>query len=48
MWLDKLGMSAAYNISVVVRQSLIGGSYGLIDENQLTPTPVSKNSSTEK
>lgn len=40
MWLDKLGMAASYNVSVVVRQSLIGGSYGLIDEKTLEPNAV--------
>lgn len=38
MWLDKLGMSAAHNISVVMRQSFIGNNYGLIDQKTMEPT----------
>lgn len=38
LWLDKLGLSALYNISTVVRQSLIGGNYSLIDK-ELNPNP---------
>lgn len=39
MWLDKLGMAAAYNVSVVIRQSFIGGHYGLVDAKSFDPTP---------
>lgn len=38
LWLDKLGLCAKYNITTVVRQSLIGGNYSLID-NKLEPLP---------
>lgn len=41
IWLDKLGMAASNNISVVIRQSFIGGNYGLVDCRSLSPTPVS-------
>ncbi|CAG4943092.1 unnamed protein product [Colias eurytheme] len=33
LWLDKLGLSAKNNITTVVRQSLYGGNYSLVDEN---------------
>lgn len=38
LWLDKLGLAAKYNITTVVRQSLIGGNYSMIDKN-LEPLP---------
>lgn len=38
LWIDKLGLSAKYNISTVIRQSFIGGYYSLVDEN-LKPLP---------
>jgi hypothetical protein len=40
MWLDKLGQSALSGVQVVVRQSLIGSAYALIDQDG-NPTPVS-------
>lgn len=33
LWLDKLGLSAKYNITTVVRQSFYGGNYSLISPN---------------
>jgi heparanase 1 len=39
MWLDKLGISAALGISVVVRQDFYGGHYSLIDSKTLDPNP---------
>ncbi|KAH9642352.1 hypothetical protein HF086_004884 [Spodoptera exigua] len=38
LWLDKLGLSAKYNITTVVRQSFIGGNYSLVDK-KLEPLP---------
>ncbi|KAJ0184076.1 hypothetical protein K1T71_000499 [Dendrolimus kikuchii] len=38
LWLDKLGLSAKYNITTVVRQSFIGGNYSLVN-NDLEPLP---------
>lgn len=38
LWLDKLGVAALNGIQVVVRQSLIGANYSLIDK-QLNPLP---------
>ncbi|MBD3270218.1 hypothetical protein GF376_01710 [Candidatus Peregrinibacteria bacterium] len=38
-WLDQLGQAAKSNIQVVIRQSLIGSNYGLIEENTLQPNP---------
>ncbi|XP_047544004.1 heparanase-like [Vanessa atalanta] len=38
LWVDKLGLSAKYNITTVIRQSLIGGNYSLIDD-KLEPLP---------
>ncbi|KAM3968905.1 LOW QUALITY PROTEIN: heparanase-like protein [Aphomia sociella] len=33
LWVDKLGLSAQYNITTVIRQSLFGGNYSLIDKD---------------
>lgn len=33
LWIDKLGLAAKSNIKIVVRQSLIGGNYSLLDKN---------------
>ena len=38
MFLDKLGLAALYCNQVVIRQSLIGGSYALLDDD-FTPRP---------
>lgn len=38
-WLDELGLLARYDTKVVVRQSLTGMNYGLIDEETLVPRP---------
>lgn len=38
-FLDKLGIAAAMNISVVMKQALVGGYCGLLDIN-LFPLPV--------
>ncbi len=38
-WLDELGLLAKYHTQVVVRQSLTGMNYGLIDDATLTPRP---------
>jgi heparanase 1 len=40
LWLDKLGMAARLGVDVVVRQSLSGANYGLLDP-QMEPLPVS-------
>lgn len=37
LWLDKLGVSAVRGLDVVVRQSLYGGNYALIDRHTLQP-----------
>ena len=39
MWLDKLSMSTALGISVVVRQDFYGGHYSVIDSTTLDPNP---------
>ncbi|XP_011505560.1 PREDICTED: heparanase-like [Ceratosolen solmsi marchali] len=38
LWLDKLGYSAKAGVKVIIRQSLFGGNYAMIDEN-LDPNP---------
>jgi heparanase 1 len=38
-WLDQLGLIARRGQPVVIRQTLSGGSYGLIDEATLAPNP---------
>ncbi|KAJ9597244.1 hypothetical protein L9F63_011918 [Diploptera punctata] len=38
MWLDKLGLAARMGVSVVIRQSLIGGNYALLDD-LMNPLP---------
>ena len=38
MWLDKLGSSAQLGIEVVIKQSVFGGNYALIN-NDLEPNP---------
>lgn len=38
LWLDKLGLSAKNNITTVIRQSILGGNYSLIDK-ELEPLP---------
>ena len=38
-WLDELGLMARMNHPVVVRQSLTGMDYGLLDEATLSPRP---------
>ena len=38
-WLDQLGLMARHAHDVVVRQSLTGMNYGLIDEDGLVPRP---------
>ena len=39
-WLDKLGIAARQGIDVIIRQTLYGGHYHMIDNN-LEPLPVS-------
>lgn len=38
-WVDELGLLAAHGQSVVVRQTLLGSNYGLLDEKTLEPRP---------
>ena len=38
-WLDKLGLAAVINHTRVLRQTFIGGNYGLLDIDR-TPLPV--------
>lgn len=38
LWVDKLGLSAKNNITTVIRQSLYGGNYSLIN-NDMEPLP---------
>jgi heparanase 1 len=40
LWLDKLGMAARLGVDIVVRQSLSGANYGLLDP-EMEPMPVS-------
>nr|CAD7452385.1 unnamed protein product [Timema tahoe] len=39
LWLDKLGMAARLGLKVVIRQSLYGGYYSLLDLDTLDPNP---------
>ncbi|CAG2060601.1 unnamed protein product, partial [Timema podura] len=39
LWLDKLGMAARLGLKVVIRQSLYGGHYSLLDLDTLDPNP---------
>ena len=41
-WMDKLGVSAAMDVKVVMRQTLYGGNYALLDAN-MDPNPVKYN-----
>jgi heparanase len=38
-WLDQLGAAARDGQSLVVRQTLVGSDYGLVDDETLTPNP---------
>ncbi len=38
-WADQLGQSALSGHEVMVRQSLVGGDYGLVDDRTLKPRP---------
>ncbi len=38
-WLDELGLLARDGVARVFRQALIGGSYGLLDEQTMAPRP---------
>lgn len=38
-WLDQLGRTALAGQPVVIRQALVGGDYGLIEERDLRPSP---------
>lgn len=38
-WLDQLGQLARRGVQVVVRQTLVGSDYGLLDEQTLEPRP---------
>ena len=40
-WLDKLGIAAVTGHKRLFRQDLVGGNYGLLDNNQ-NPLPVSQ------
>ena len=39
-WLDKLGLAAVVNHTVVLRQDFVGGNYALLDSSA-NPLPVS-------
>lgn len=38
-WLDQLGLMAQHGQDLVVRQTLCGGDYGMIEEERLAPRP---------
>lgn len=38
-WLDQLGLTARSGVRLVVRQSLVGGDYGLLDGRTFAPRP---------
>jgi len=38
-WLDELGLMARHGQQVVVRQTLCGGDYGMIEEERIVPRP---------
>ncbi len=38
-WMDHLGLMARSGVRVVMRQSLVGGDYGLLDPHTLEPRP---------
>ena len=38
-WVDELGLAASHGQNVVVRQTLAGSNYGLIDDETLAPNP---------
>lgn len=38
-WLDQLGLLAVHDHDIVVRQTLVGSNYGLIDEKTFAPRP---------
>lgn len=38
-WLDQLGLLAVHDHDLVVRQTLVGSNYGLLDEKTLAPRP---------
>lgn len=41
IWIDKLGLGAQLGLDVIVRQTLCGGSYALVDCKTFQPNPVS-------
>jgi heparanase 1 len=38
-WLDQLGLAAHAGVQAVFRQTLVGGDYGLLDQNDHSPRP---------